>query len=269
MDHEPIEDERFRDALEAYRPGSDDLGDPALAAVARQLAADPELAGRFEHLQRIDAVIKAAFQDVAVPDGVAQRLLVRLEEVRAEQEAAGRIAALPAARTPPHRRPHVARWVVGMAGALAAGLLVAILLNTKGPTVFSPSAALEEATRLFLAAPGEAGHLLAETPAPADYPLGHDVLKFPGARWRWVEGFLGGKAVAYDLSAPGGRKATLFVAQRTVRDLPNIPPQIPTSTTAGCSAAAWQQEGTLYVLVVKGNAEVYQGFFDPSREPLT
>jgi hypothetical protein len=270
MDHEPTQNERFREALEAYRPGGDDLGDPALAAVARQLAADPELAERFEQLQKIDAVIKAALVDVAVPDGVAQRLLVRLEEFRVEAEAAHHIAAPPAAPKPPALRRHATRWIVGLAGALAASVLVAVVLHANRTRVFSPSAALEEATRLFAVEPdAAAGYALAETPAPTDFPLSRDVLEFPQVRWRWVQGFLGGKAVAYDLSAPGGGRATLFVAQRTVRDLPNIPPLVPTPTTAGCSAAAWQQEGTLYVLVVEGGARTYRGFLDLSRGPLT
>jgi hypothetical protein len=153
---------------------------------------------------------------------------------------------------------------------VAAALVVAIWLRANRSDVFTPSAVLEEAARLLTAEPPpKPGFLLANVPAPSDYPLGHDVLEMPEARWRWVEGFLGGRAVAYDLSGSGGSRATLYVARRIVEQLPSLPPEVPRSMTAGCSAAAWQQEAVLYVLVVDGNAQVYRSFLDRSRGPLT
>jgi hypothetical protein len=152
---------------------------------------------------------------------------------------------------------------------VAAALVVAIWLRANRTEVFTPSAVLEAATRMFAAEPPEPGYLLAEKPAPPDYPFGHDVLEMPEARWRWVAGFLGGKAVAYDLPGPGGSRATLYVARRTVDQLPSLPPDVPRPMTAGCSAAAWQQESVLYVLVVDGDARVYRSFLDRSRGPLT
>jgi hypothetical protein len=289
MPHEPMQDEPLREAMEAYRPGTDDPGDPHFAALVRQLAADPELAERVEELRRLDGVIRGAMQDVPVPEALAQRLLRRLEEARSENETGGLCAdtnlqappdgwvpsgagwgTFERSASPLRRRvPYRVRWMVSLAGAVAAALVVAIWLRANRTQVFTPSAVLEAATRMFAAEPPEPAYLLAEKPAPPDYPFGHDVLEMPETRWRWVAGFLGGKAVAYDLMGPGGCRATLYVARRTVDQLPSLPPDAPRPMTAGCSAAAWQQESLLYVLVVDGDARVYRNFLDHSRGPLT
>ena len=58
MDHEPMQDERFRKALKPIARSATTRAMP-LAALVRQLAADPALAARFERFQD-DAVIKAA-----------------------------------------------------------------------------------------------------------------------------------------------------------------------------------------------------------------
>ena len=103
---------------------------------------------------------------------------------------------------------------------------------------------------------------------PAEYPLSGDILPLQGIRWRHVEKFLGGPAVAYDLPTIGGR-ATLYVLQRNVPGLPPIPPENPSLSTGGKSAAAWQAGNTLYVLVVEGDAGMYSSCLDHSHGPLT
>jgi hypothetical protein len=268
-----MQDEPLWMAMEAYRPGTDDPGDPQFAPLVRQLAADPDLAERFQELRRLDGVIRGAFGEVPVPEGLAQRLLGRLAEARdaASPAADADPPTVLIGRSVPIRRsarPRLMRWAVGLAGAVAAALVVAVLLRNHPPPL-TPSAVLEEATRLFAAEPlPKPGFLLANVPAPPDYPLGRDVLEVPGTCWRWVEGFLGGRAVAYDLPGPRGSRATLYVTGRIVDQLPSLPPDVPRSMTAGCAAAAWQQEGVLYVLVVS-DARAYRSFLDLSRGPLT
>ena len=76
-----------------------------------------------------------------MPDGEAQRLLVKLEEARAEQEAANR-SGFHRARTPPRRRrQHGAMGRQLQIAVIAASLLAAVVLHFNRPTVFSPSAA--------------------------------------------------------------------------------------------------------------------------------
>ena len=71
-----------------------------------------------------------------------------------------------------------------------------------------------------------------QVPPPTDFPLGRDIAALPQIRWRRVDKFLGGEAVAYDLPASGGR-ATLYVVNRTAAGLPPYPPPSPTWSTGG------------------------------------
>jgi hypothetical protein len=146
---------------------------------------------------------------------------------------------------------------------------LAIWFQTPRQEALTRAAVLEEATRLFAIQPSDPGYLLAKGPCPpADYPPSHDVLTPPGTHWRWVADFLGGKALALDLPGAGGARATLYIARRTVHDVPSLPPDCPTPMTAGRQAGAWQQDETLYVLVVDGDARAYRSFLDLSRGPL-
>ena len=104
-------------------------------------------------------------------------------------------------------------------------------------------------------------------PPPADYPMSRDIVQLPEMRWKRVEGFLGGSAVAYDLPPLGGR-ATLYVVQRNVPGLPAMPPPTPFGT-GGKSAVIWQAGSVVYVLVVEGDAGVYSKYLDQSHGPLT
>ena len=103
---------------------------------------------------------------------------------------------------------------------------------------------------------------------PGDFPISPDIARFTKVRWRKVESFLEGGAVAYDLPSRGGR-ATLYVTNCTIAGLPPFPPPLPSLSTGGNSAAAWQSDGLLYVLVVQGDAQTYADYLDHSHGPLT
>ncbi len=94
------------------------------------------------------------------------------------------------------------------------------------------------------------------------------MLRTPQLRWRTIRGLLGSTGVAYDLSAPGGRRATLYVVSQAVAGLPTQPPLEPRPTTAGCWAAAWHEDGLLYVLVVEGGPGVYRSYLRLSSGPF-
>lgn len=264
MDNEPVRDEQIWEALSACRPDSDDLYDPEFAALARRLAIDPEFKERFEQMQRMDRVLKAAFQQAPVPERLGQRLLDRLAAARAQQT--------PEARVVPRRSARISRRGVLVAVATfstSAVVLMAVVFGLRKPSSDTPSSVLEEAVQQFSVESPEASRLLSETQPEADYPLSHEVLQLPQIRWRSLKGFLGGSGVAYDLQRPGSGRATLYVVCRTVPGLPVVPPPVPASTTAGCSAAAWQEGDTLYVLVVEGDARDYQNYLSVSRGPVT
>jgi hypothetical protein len=292
MEHQPARKEQIREAMESCRPGSDDLLDGALAPLAAVLAQDAELQTRFGRLQRTDAAVAAAFRDVPIPDGLANRLLDRLAAAQAEAAAS---PAQPGAQPgdwpnfrptkmglspspaegqgrggDPGRRRFSRRWLLLAAASLsaAAALLAAAWLGIHPQTRVTPLAVLDEATDFFQGESPAAAHRLDEVSPPADYPLSREVLATAQIRWRPIQGLLGRGGVAYDLSGPGRVRATLYVTRQVVAGLPTQPPGGPRPTTAGCCAAAWQENGLLYVLVLEGEPRAYRGYLTPSG-PLT
>jgi hypothetical protein len=209
--------------------------------------------------QRVDMALASALRDVPVPEHLAERLLDRLVEAR---------AATVAAAGPPRRVKR--RWLAAGAaalGAAAALLAAAWLYGYRGPA-YNAATVLDEATEFFR---GESPAAASPPPAvapPAEYPISREVLRTPPLRWRPIRGLLGAAGVAYDLSAPGGRRATLYVLSQAVADLPTQPPLVPRPTTAGCWAAAWHENGLLYVLVVDGGPGVYRGCLRLPSGPL-
>ncbi len=92
MDHLSARRQRLWEAMESCRSGSDDLSDPQFADLAARLAEDAELRGQFQRLQEADGAIKAAFAQVPVPAGLADRVSRRLAEAApgaAEQREPG------------------------------------------------------------------------------------------------------------------------------------------------------------------------------------
>ena len=270
MSDKPSSDPRILEALEACRPGSDDLNDPALAFLATELAASPELDEAYERLQQVDTALVEAYCDVPVPDGLADRLLDRLKQARAGQTAAEgdqQSATPPATVSPPPARVS-RRWLVvgsGIATAAAAAVLVIGLFYQPAPPGYTASEVRRAAIDFFNEDTREPGR---QTAPPEAYPPSSDVLQLK-MRWRPVRGFLGRKGVAYDLTGPGKTQATLYVVRYAVPRLPPGPPLRPSLMTGGRATSAWQSGGLLYVLVVKGNARSYQKFLDVSLGPLT
>ena len=224
----------------------------------------------------------AAFDDVPVPEGLAQRLLERLAISTPPAKSALPLscspapllscspAPLPSCSPAPIRR-FSRRWLATAIASLAtaAALFMAAWLGLQTSRPLTPDSVLEQSMRLFAAAPSGSGRLVSETPPPANYPLSRDLVRMAQVRWRWVAGFPGGPAIAYDLPAVGDTRATLFVAQQTVPGLPPCPRSNPRWGTAGYSADAWQVGDTLYVLVVAGDSRAYRNYLDLSHAPLT
>jgi hypothetical protein len=257
--------------MEACRPGSDDLEDPALASLAGALAADPELAELFERLGRVDSSLAEAFGDVPLPEGLADRITARLAAANNGQKAAvagpkpqGLPAEEPRAQPTRPRSRLRRRWVVAGAvvAAVAASVIVAILLPSEQPPNLDPGSIVEEAREFFLDDRDATAQLFSEGKPPDAYPTDPDFdqRQFPQIRWRAIHGFLGRKGVAYDLRDPRTR-ATLYVVScpTAIPRLPNAVPRTPISTTGGRAVSAWQRGGLLYVLVID-DSRFYRSF---------
>jgi hypothetical protein len=251
-DHRPEGDFSLLEAMEVCRPGYDDLSDPALAPLAERLAASPACEDRFNRLQKLDAVLGGAFQDVAVPAGLRVRLLVVSSEAAVRQ-----------------RRTAV-MWMSAVAGAVAASLLLgALLLHAGRKGNYTPAMVLDEAVARFESETALPGKVVAEDSLTSSYPLSEAMRPALKVRWRKLSGFVQcGEGVAYDLVGPQGLRATLYVVAREVPNLPESPPANAVHQTGNCAAAAWQHGGLLYVLVVRGNADAYPEFLDLPHGPI-
>lgn len=303
MVDKPIRDRHLLEAMEACRPQSADLSDPALAFLAAELAPDPALREQFERLGRFDRAVGDVLADVPVPEGLDRRILSRL--ARAQREHAGSdglsgvakagvepgvgeadavpskdpaaaqnsaielpdasalasatgMASMIVPARPVPRGPR--RWWLAASGAVAAVTMAAavVVILLAGYFRASPPsmAQLLDAAIADAAAQFHTQRLAGE-PAdrvgpPQGFPISRQVVALPGTRWR--NAVLGeGRAVAFDLALRGRARATLYVLQSRVANLPALPPSRPQANTGGYCALAWQEQGLVYVLVVAGD----------------
>ena len=210
----------------------------------------------------VDEKLAAALYDVPVPQGLADRLLASLA---AECLAAD--AELPSRWLPEsisRRRVYAGSALM----ALAVGLLVAVWLGSRTTESLSESFALNEAIQSFGTSEGESGVLVAERPAPADYPFSSAMLRPRGARWRVLDSFLGRRGVVYDMPRAAGRGAALYVVDAGAIQGFDGAPALRPFTTAGCCASAWQEGSLLYVLVVQGDPATYRAYLSLPHGPV-
>jgi len=272
MKEPPIRDERIIEAIEACRPGRDDVGDPALADLAAELAVNPDLAQHYERLQQLDANLGSAFQNVPVPDGLDQRLLARLQQAQAENvplqaEEGERIGSDMATVMRPNRLSR--RRILAVGGfAAAAVLVIAATVHIYNSRPYTRDGVLEDSVAFFEVESPNPGELVDRTPPPEGYPFSRSVGRVPQMQWRSIGKFLGRTGVAYDL--PVCDRATLYVVRQKVPGLAANPPLRPQKDTGGFSAATWQEGELLYVLVLHGNNSraVYRGLVDLPHGPL-
>lgn len=265
-------------ALDAHHPGESLADDPALVDVAQALSSDPGARRLRERIEYADRRIGTAMQAVDVPTGLAERLLAGLPVADCESE--------PTAAAPPRTEPAASdtgpepvrlapaarsgsRWqrrafLAGGVAAIAGAVMLAIHFWPKPAEPWSADEVLDAAIALYTRDVRSPGQPLAER--PNDLPPSGELVSLPRTtRWRWIEDALAGSdAVAYEIELfPGGPRGTLyaFLPAAEVTGLPDVPPRVPaTPTTQGVCAAAWQERGAVYVLVVEGGSREYQQF---------
>jgi hypothetical protein len=239
------------EALESCRPGSRDIHGPHLEFLKSEVAKNPQIAATYERLQRLDAKIADAFQNVPIPEGLADRVLNSLTQAQPRPEISRQKVQQKISR----------RLLLGAgASTVAAGLLTAATLSwmrRKPVSVLSEQCVLDEAIHYFEHVPQSPSHLLAEVTPPAKYPFSQSVVMTHGAKWSTVSDFLGAEGVVYDLLGTNDGQAMLYVLANVVACTATAPSLQP-FTTAGCSASMWKENGLLNVLVVHGDPSIYQ-----------
>lgn len=279
MDKPSELDPRLLEAIDACRPGSEDLSDAELSALAEGMAVDPELRAVYDRLKQSDVVLAEAFHDVPVPDGLGDRILDRLASARRMQAAPDGSTATEdnAAESSPPLAKRGRFWrrrrlLGGVAALVLAGsLLLAFSIWGDSEDALTGGMVEQVAIELFDKECDSlpAGQRADDVSPPRSHPLDPNVAQLAGIRWRWIDGFLGHRGVAYDLAPPGSPRATLYVFKCRVPNLGVSPPRTPACNSRNRFAAAWQSGGLLYVVVVDGGLGRYREVLGMSSRPWT
>jgi hypothetical protein len=267
-------------AVEACRPGSEDVSLPEMLPLAEAIQRDPEVRRLYERSQQYDAVIRQAFCDVPVPDGLTERLLAAVQReqgsyapepqstsgtvaldhpvVRAERETAG------AARRP--RRSSKSLFSVGIAGmALTVVGVAALVWVYRSPLEPTPGEALPREVESWSAQITRIGWRDDFSEPRLEKRPCDKAIRVDPQRWCEIVTSYDDQTIAYDLASPGDGFATLFcmrLAPTGSSQLDPIPPLKPVPGTGGVSLGVWRRGGLVYVLAVKGPEQRYRAFLE-------
>lgn len=174
-------DRRILEGIEACRPGSDDLQSAELADIAREVESDPQALAAYKAVQDWDAAVSAAVEQVAVPSGLAERIVDRLKAAETAATAVNAALQLPSSVDDKVLVDHQTagspislnqtwsrkRWLAA-ASALAATVVVAVLI---GRHLRSDSEVpLETQAEAWLAVLGSQWHDMGEAPQGFEIP---------------------------------------------------------------------------------------------------
>lgn len=239
-----MEQDRILEQIDACRSGHNDLELPEMSQLAQRLEEDGELRQRYRRAMEFDAALGEAMHDVPVPDGLAERLLVKLEDAQAQ--------AVPQ-ELPTQRTSRRALWTSLLTAAVVLAVAFGFWKYYSVPSEIDQAQIHDLALKQF---PSELGATsLNRLPGPGD-------LSPSGVNLRLIQGwsqttFAYRNAVAYHLKAPNGKRAILFVTPTTGR--PHVPNWLPVSPVVSQSAlvtgkvcTAWASGNRLFVLVVEG-----------------
>lgn len=273
MEDEPLLDAELRRAIDACRPAALDPNKTdwqfaETLRAGRRIADDPGRAAIRNRVEKFDAALTAAFQQVPVPEGLADRLVAVLQASAAGSSDLFEEPAVPkwpasfvkASTSAVGSRGPRLRWIC--AAAAIAALLCGLWFAR--PATLDYDSALAQALDFYDHDHRGSGTLLTDDDSPlAGFPPYASVRIDRGTTWRPLDGqLLGRRGVAYDLSS-GGVRATLYVVRDSLwaarlKALPSTPSGL--SQTGGRTSAVWSCDGLIYVLVVSGNAKSFHQF---------
>jgi hypothetical protein len=266
-------DREIKRAIEACRPGSDDVSLPELSQLAEAIENDPAARDLFDRSQRCDAAIGAAFRDVAVPDGLADRLLSVVGQRDSESTTAATSATESIPRkqdhaqpeltaAPPRSRRHWLRVSVGVAAALALSLVAAlVIVQWEADEPVLGDGLRQEFLTWEAQITREGWQRDFTEPRLAERPLDPTIKSGP-RRWCQIETRYDRSTIVYDLAPPGERYAYLFCMRIKAASskLPQAPPPKPYAPTGRTCLGAWRRGDMVYVLVVDGDKARYMHF---------
>jgi hypothetical protein len=254
---------RYREQIDACRPGTGDLSLPALADLACDAETDKVVADEIARSERFDRAVSTAMHDVPLPAGLLERLESRLATEDVTDILTGEVALLPPAATNLSRRR-----ILAAALSLAALVLIAV------GAMFWPRLGREISNEQLVEMVGRWQQgvatdkwksVTADTAPPAGFPVPIEVRRQPTA-WQSFVTPDGQRGVVFNLTTDL-RPARLYViASRDKYSLPTIPYGRLSGASGGLAVGAWYSGGLLYVVVVD---EAGQSLSDYIREKKT
>ncbi len=269
---------RLIDAIEACRPGRDDLkraeqGEFAeLSELARELKSSNELRQRFEATQRADAKVQKAFVNAPIPAGLADRIAAHIAEHgctdNSKQAADGEASESKTAETTVERADAKGnsiwrrrRWLIRSAVSAAVLLVAAFFLWPGKPLtetqVVKRAPKWEKLTRTAWRDYG----------APMDRPWS-SMLAYTPDKVADVDLEVDGLAAVYQYVRPLRDKLGsihLYVLKRNSEGLPTAPPTTPQFDSLGLKIGVWANDGVVYTLVVRSKRDAYRRLVGTSK----
>jgi hypothetical protein len=252
---------RYRAQIDACRPGTGDLSLPALADLARAAETDKAVADELTRSERFDRAVSTAMHDVPLPAGLLERLEAKLAAADVtDVESTGEVAL-------PPRHRFSRRFVLTSAGlATAAALLLAVVSQMWSPAprrVTREQLTAEVSLWIGENAPNGAAWKKPSRPVPSVLAVPVTSLQertFVTARRE--------PAVVFDLTPAGGQQVLLFVVSTQHEYDVQTSPFVTrlTGVSGGMAVAAWQKDGTLYVLAVREGDQHLEDYI--RKQPL-
>lgn len=252
----PHERDRLRHMMAACRPDGEDLADAEMSELAFALREDAALRAEWERQQHSDRAIAASMHDLAVPAGLAERILAAAAAAEAADSKAAAVTAVQAdARasvSPVQSAPKRFSRRAWVAAVIAASLLTAF-----GTWFFWPPASRQIPKELLAdyvvdwrqaAAPAEGWTNRSDSVASlfptASMPAGY-------VAWKRLATRQEPSLVAFNL----GSGSYLFAVKTRHKYQVNSIPFSTLSATGGVRIAAWQSGDVLYVVVLSSDDE--------------
>lgn len=241
--------------LDAFR-WLDDGTDPQLVELheaAAELADDPQLLESLQRSLQFDAALRQSLDEAPVPEDLAARLTLAVEQAADEQAAEDERRTEPAAAPKRSRR----LWIGAAIATAAAAAAVALIVLQGGPPERLSGLQVAQLAEQ-LAEQWESEQDWSDTSAPASRPLDPNLRMGP-LQWRRFS-FLGDPdAVAYR----SGHVMLLVCAASNVEEFGAAPPDPPQGDTGPYRIGVWQSDGLVYVLVVTGDIDRYRRVLVP------
>ncbi len=272
-------DQEIQQAIDACRPGSDDLQRPEMAALAEAVRCDSDVRRRYECSQQFDALVMGSFRDVPVPVGLADRLLAAIEPsadratVESREPVAPRTSEHDTRKNAEGAGPWFHRhgrrsWPI-LAGSLAAiAALAGFLLLVPYFSVAEPRPDDRLPGQILVWADAVVRQGWNEdlpTAQSLHRPLDRAVRARP-QRWCAIATAYDSQTIVYDVAPRGTDMALVFCMQSRVRSstLPDMPPWNAFSATGGLTLGVWRRGDMVYVLVVRGGPRRYRELIEAS-----